>query len=267
MIIGITGQTASGKSTVSKFLKDKYNFKYIEVDKIVEKIMKQGGIDRIKAYLYSEHQVDFKGPKEIGDSFFSYDINSYIMDLNFKREIDNEILKEIRKYGKDDVIIVDWMMLEDSFVELRKRRYIERGDDFNISKYCCIDNIHHPYNDSRYHYKVDTTENWENDLSDFIDSTILGKRLVSIIVPVYNVEQYLMRCVDSILNQSYKNIEVILVNDGSTDNSLEVCKVLAKKDKRVKIVNQQNLGLSEARNTGLKNATGDYIGFVDSDDF
>ena len=281
MIIGITGQTASGKSTVSKFLKEKYEFKYIEVDKIVEKIMKQGGIDKIRDYLYSEHQVDSKGPKEIGDSFFSYDINSYIMDLNFKREIDNEILKEIRKYDENDIIIVDWMMLEDSFIfskcdllikteidyELRKKRYVERGDNFNISKYCCIDNIHHPYNDSRYHYKVDTTNNWEIDLSNFIESSILGKKLVSIIVPVYNVEQYLMRCVDSILNQSYKNIEVILVNDGSTDNSLEVCKVLTKKDKRVKIINQQNLGLSEARNTGLKNAIGDYIGFVDSDDY
>lgn len=171
MIIGITGQTASGKSTVSRFLRDKYNFKYIEVDKIVEKIMTQGGINKVKDYLHQEHQVYSKNPEEIGDSFFSYDINSYIMDLNFKREIDNEILKEIRKYDKDDVIIVDWMMLEDSFIfskcdllikteidyELRKRRYIERGDNFNISKYCCIDNIHHPYNDSRYHYKVDTT--------------------------------------------------------------------------------------------------------------
>lgn len=281
MIIGITGQAASGKTTISKFLKDKYNFKYIEVDKIVEKIMKQGGINRIKDYLYSEHQVDSNSPEEIGDSFFSYDINSYIMDLNFKREIDNEILKEIRKYNKDDMVIVDWMMLEDSFIfnkcdllikteidyELRKKRYIKRGDNFDISKYCCIDNIHHPYNNSRYHYKVDTTENWENGLSDFIEFSVFGKKLVSIIVPVYNVEQYLIRCVDSILNQSYKNIEIILVNDGSTDQSLEVCKVLEKKDSRIKVINQQNLGLSEARNAGLKYATGDYIGFVDSDDY
>jgi len=281
MIIGITGKTASGKSTVSKYLKDKYSFKYIEVDKLVEKIMKHGSIEKIKKYLYIEHQVDSKSCEEIADSFFSYDIDSYIMDLNFKREIDNEILKEIRKYDKDDVIIIDWMMLEDSFIfnkcdlliktdidySLRKQRYIERGDNFDISKYCCIDNIHHTYNDSRYHYVVDTTENWENDLSNFIECNIFSDKLVSIIVPVYNVEQYLMRCVDSILNQSYKNLEIILVNDGSTDNSLEICQVLERKDSRIKVVTQQNLGLSEARNTGLQNASGDYIGFVDSDDY
>ncbi|MEF9919528.1 MAG: glycosyltransferase [Erysipelotrichaceae bacterium] len=89
---------------------------------------------------------------------------------------------------------------------------------------------------------------------------------VSIIVPVYNVEQYLERCIKSITNQTYKNIEIILVNDGSTDSSLQICKTY-ESDSRFIIVDKQNGGLSDARNAGLKVASGDYVAFIDSDDF
>lgn len=89
---------------------------------------------------------------------------------------------------------------------------------------------------------------------------------VSIIVPVYNVEQYLERCIKSIQGQTYKNIEIILVNDGSTDDSLQICKGY-EDDSRVIIVNKLNGGLSDARNAGLAVATGDYVAFIDSDDF
>jgi glycosyltransferase involved in cell wall biosynthesis len=90
---------------------------------------------------------------------------------------------------------------------------------------------------------------------------------VSIIVPVYNVEKYLRQCVDSIVNQSLKEIEIICINDGSTDNSLQILEGYAQRDKRIKIINKRNEGLSAARNTGMEYATGEYIGFVDSDDF
>ena len=90
---------------------------------------------------------------------------------------------------------------------------------------------------------------------------------VSIIVPVYNVEKYLRQCVDSIVNQSLKEIEIICINDGSTDNSLQILEGYAQRDKRIKIINKRNEGLSTARNTGMEYATGEYIGFVDSDDF
>ena len=90
---------------------------------------------------------------------------------------------------------------------------------------------------------------------------------ISIIVPVYNVENYLHQSLESIINQSYKNIEIICINDGSTDNSLMILKEYEKKDKRIKVISQNNKGLAATKNVGMKVATGDYITFVDSDDF
>ena len=95
----------------------------------------------------------------------------------------------------------------------------------------------------------------------------MRKDLISIIVPVYNVEKYLERCVDSIISQTYKDIEIILVDDGSTDNSGKMCDELTKKDNRIRVFHKKNGGLSDARNYGIDKAKGKYIGFVDSDDF
>jgi len=89
----------------------------------------------------------------------------------------------------------------------------------------------------------------------------------SIIIPIYNVEQYLPKCLDSLVNQTYADIEIICVNDGSPDNSLQILKKYASKDERIKIINQENQGVSIARNVGINNATGDYILFVDADDW
>ena len=94
-----------------------------------------------------------------------------------------------------------------------------------------------------------------------------NKPLISVIVPVYNVEKYVGRCLTSITNQSYTNLEIIVVNDGSTDNSLSVCEAYAAKDNRIKLITQENRGLSGARNTGLRHYTGEYVTFVDSDDW
>lgn len=91
--------------------------------------------------------------------------------------------------------------------------------------------------------------------------------LISVIVPVYNVEKYLPRCIDSILNQTYKNLEIILVDDGSPDNCPAICDEYAQKDSRIKVIHKANGGVSSARNVGLDVATGEYIGFVDSDDW
>ena len=91
--------------------------------------------------------------------------------------------------------------------------------------------------------------------------------LVSVIVPVYNVEKYLKRCLDSIIEQTYKNIEIILVDDGSTDRSGEICDEYKKRDERIVLVRQKNKGVASARNSGLKKAKGELICFIDPDDF
>ncbi len=91
--------------------------------------------------------------------------------------------------------------------------------------------------------------------------------LVSVIVPIYSVENYLARCIESIINQTYKNLEIILVDDGSPDNCPQICDDYAKKDCRIKVIHKKNGGLSDARNTGMKFATGKYISFIDSDDY
>ncbi|MGN8922567.1 glycosyltransferase family 2 protein [Lachnospiraceae bacterium HCP28S3_F9] len=91
--------------------------------------------------------------------------------------------------------------------------------------------------------------------------------MVTVIIPVYNVEMYLPLCINSILKQTYQNLEIILIDDGSTDDSPGICDTYALKDNRIKVIHQQNQGAAVARNTGLENATGEYIVFVDSDDF
>lgn len=93
------------------------------------------------------------------------------------------------------------------------------------------------------------------------------EKLLSVIVPVYNVEQYLARCIDSILQQSYRNLELILVDDGANDSSGAICDQYAQKDPRVNVIHKENGGLSSARNAGLDAAKGEYVGFVDSDDW
>ena len=93
------------------------------------------------------------------------------------------------------------------------------------------------------------------------------KPLISVIVPVYNVKKYVEKCLDSILRQKYKNLDIVVVDDGSDDGSSEICDNLEKKDKRVRVFHKKNGGLSDARNFGLRKAKGDIVAFVDSDDF
>ena len=90
---------------------------------------------------------------------------------------------------------------------------------------------------------------------------------ISVIVPIYKVEKYLRRCIDSIINQTFKNIEIILVNDGSPDNCPKICEEYKNKDNRIIIINQENQGLSVARNSGIRIARGQYLVFIDSDDY
>lgn len=93
------------------------------------------------------------------------------------------------------------------------------------------------------------------------------KDLISVIIPIYNKEKYLDNCLKSIINQSYKEIEIILINDGSTDSSEEICKRYKSKDNRIKLISTENRGAASARNTGIENAVGKYFSFIDADDY
>lgn len=111
----------------------------------------------------------------------------------------------------------------------------------------------------------------QKDLSDFkphkkIKETFM-EPLVTVVVPVYNVEQYLDECIQSILNQKYQNLEILLIDDGSTDSSYEICKKYSQIDDRIKLIKKENSGLGATRNVGIDNAHGKYIYFLDSDDF
>lgn len=91
--------------------------------------------------------------------------------------------------------------------------------------------------------------------------------MISVIVPIYDVEEYLPTCIESILNQTYKNLEILLIDDGSTDKSGIICDEYARQDNRCTVIHQRNKGVYEARNTGLNHATGEYISFIDGDDY
>lgn len=93
------------------------------------------------------------------------------------------------------------------------------------------------------------------------------EQLVSVILPIYNVEKYLDRCIKSIVNQTYHNLEILLIDDGSSDSSPDICEAWAKKEQRIKVIHKKNAGLGMARNTGIENASGKYVFFVDSDDY
>lgn len=98
-------------------------------------------------------------------------------------------------------------------------------------------------------------------------SNIRDKKIISVIVPIFNTEKYLNKCIDSICNQTYQDLEIILVDDGSTDDSGKICDEYASKDKRIKVIHKSNGGLSDARNKGLDIANGEFVAFVDGDDY
>lgn len=127
----------------------------------------------------------------------------------------------------------------------------------------CFDSV---FEGHRGMYVVDVSELKNKEVPNQVE-TCNAQPLLSVIIPVYNVEKYLKRCVNSVLKQSYSNLEIILVDDGSSDNSGAMCDEIAAFDDRVKVIHKKNGGLSSARNAGIDVATGTYIAFVDSDDW
>lgn len=152
--------------------------------------------------------------------------------------------------------------VDSKYLGIEKNLLAKRFDYVNPKLFCLNDNqatsIENRITVKRFMYSLFPNK------SSFEKS---DKADISIVIPVYNIEKYLPKCLDSLVNQTFKNIEIICVNDGSSDNSLKILGEYASNDKRIKIINQENQGVSVARNNGIQVATGEYIMFVDGDDW
>lgn len=282
MILGITGKPGAGKTTISNYIKSiSDEFEIIEVDKVVKYILANNGIKHINDEMNKRYNMGPYDKKDITDSFFRNTIEDKMLDELFKMEIDLETLKRVRdiqQKGKN--VIIDWYLLEYSTrlleicdktillkapIDLRKERVISRGN-YKPNIFLLNEKSHDIRNESKYDYIIDTTKDWKQFIQNIIKKDILATPLITVIVPIYNSEKYLKDCINSIRQQTYSNLEILLINDGSSDSSLNICMEFQKIDNRIKVVNQRNQGVCSARNNGLKLAKGDYITFVDSDD-
>jgi len=199
---------------------------------------------------------------QIADLALSLDVIFHLIEDDIFEEYMERLFNASKRY----VIIYSSNSdeLNDKAKHVKHRKFTEWVEK-NLTNWKLINVIKnkYPYNGN---YK-------ESSFSDFyiyekeIDLKEEIPPEVSVIIPVYNREKYLIQCLDSVINQTLKNIEIICINDGSTDRSLEILNEYGKKDGRIKIINQKNQGVAFARNIGLKIARGEYVGFVDSDDW
>lgn len=171
-----------------------------------------------------------------------------LRDAKCAKSITNPIVNEIKKYRRD--------VIKTSEASLNTREVC-------LLSYFGFDFTYRVFN----LYRILQRANNEIILEDNTDSVKMDSILISVIVPVYNCEKYLGNCIKSITNQKHNKLEIIIVDDGSTDASRKICDDWKKKDSRIRVIHQENSGLSAARNAGIKASTGDYIAFVDSDDY
>jgi len=252
MVIGISGTMQSQKSEVSKFISDKYGFQYIDGDKILQQILET---EQIKKEIKKDNWRKNK-----------------ILLLKIKNQLDLQLLNIIEEIDSSKQIVIDYSLLEDSFIFEKCDTLIKifsnikskSENNLDLFKNSRVSNLS---NDTRYHLKINTSFEWQEKLSKYIEYNVFGNKKISVIVPIYNTSKYLIRCVDSIRSQTYRNLEIILIDDGSTDDSLEICRLLSEKDSRIKVIHQNNMGLAETRNNGIDIASGEYICFIDSDDY
>lgn len=288
MIIGITGKSGAGKSTISCYINNnREDILYISVDNVVEDNIKSNIIEKVNAELLEKYNMGPYPRVEIIDSWYEEDDEHKLIYSIFKRHIVEDTRDRIEHYKKTGKnIIIDWFMLEVSELMdecdlkilvqapmgLRKERVIKRGN-YKKGFFERNEKSHNSSNEYLYDYIIDTTKDWKTEINNIFrisnpkNDSKNSKNLISVIIPTYNSEKYIERCINSITHQTYRNIEIIIVNDGSTDSTLDICKRLQYDDYRIKIINQENKGVSNARNTGIENSTGKYIAFVDSDDY
>ena len=237
-------------------------------------------------YIFFDTEAKYKKPIRKTQA-----IANIVLDFNYKFNFSEDEKYEIYKY------LTDKYMLTDTWEWCKNQRKVEVKeiiDNTNNQKMCynCVEEMFKKtsecfiqkieskinLNDSNMSFldKLNViNQNLEENLNSVINKTCLTNfndeyddlnPFISVIVPVYNSEKYLSKTLDCIVAQTLKNIEIICVNDGSTDSSLEILQRYSEQDKRIKIINKENGGLSSARNKGIDTAVGQYIGFVDSDD-
>ena len=249
MILGIAGKDDKKRNEVSEYISSNYKYMFVDLDALLKE--------------YSKDILDLSLDK---------------LEINWINRLNNIIIKCVEKYSSDYDIVFSSSLLEktilkdkcDYIIKTKLDSEINKNnqlDKFNLNKKFISNTISDYYNEENYQLELKNNENWKEKVDDFFKFNLNNNEKISIVVPIYNTEEYLVQCVNSLRNQSYRNLEIILIDDGSTDNSLKLCNMLANLDDRIKVYHQENKGLSAARNKGIELATGSYIGFVDSDDF
>lgn len=234
-------------SSVKGYMKDKVNFAfgYGIGNSIIP--MRNGYEEAI-----AEYKSDYtKEMEELADPNFTNDSVNYCLYTRFTSE-----------FGIIALIIAMIYMFRLS----RKSKDIFMKNYIFILLYLYIQFESYAFYTIWLYIVLLQVEKEKREIEDY-NKEINSNDLVSIIVPVYNVEKYLKQCIESLINQTYKNIEIILVEDGSKDSSPKICNRYAKKDTRVKVIHQKNSGVSEARNKGIDQSKGEWITFVDADDY
>ena len=255
MIIGIYNNSKKGKKEISNYFIDNYKARYIDIDELIENLL-------------SKDEYSSK----ITDNNWRED-TSFLLKLKY--DIDEEIRKIIASSNASDILVFDYSLLQDSYVVnicdviigvdgTEKLESKNSNDTMKMYRKGYLDSI---FGSLKCHLTLDLNENWQKKLQEYFDYNLFYDKKVTIVVPIYNTANYITKCVNSITSQTYRNLEILLIDDGSTDESLEICNLLAQRDLRIKVVHQSNRGLAETRNRGIELATGEYICFIDSDDY
>lgn len=255
MRIGITGNSELGKQKLLTFFEKKYAFHYIDVDSILKEILKKA-----------------KFKRKINDG--NWKENPMLL-LELRNEIDVKLKNKLSKISDNETVVIDYTLLEDSFIfdkvdilmKVSGDVVSNTKDDFSLMVKHRANSMDSVYLSSNYHFTIDLSNDWEKELTEFLNYNLFSKDKVTVVVPVFNTLEYLSRCINSIKNQTYQNIEILIINDGSTDESKRMCELIANQDKRIRVINQDNKGLAEARNVGIEQASGEFICFIDSDDY
>lgn len=258
MLIGINGRGGTGKSTLAKLLVSNHNnIEHIEVDKLIDNKLSISKtlITRVNNTINKEYTFN-----DIKNSFFKDDHESKIVRNIFTDEINKLIVSEIKDNKKDYIIehftLNQFEVFKECDIKVKliaskkeREERIKKRKDMSLELYRSIDK--RVLEDNEYYDSIFNIKDYQ-------------KELISIIIPIYNSEEYIEKTILSVINQTYQNLEIILVNDGSTDNTLNI--ISKYKDPRIRLITTTHKNVSHARNIGLKYAKGEYISFIDSDD-